>query len=66
VVVVGRRRSFNLSAVILLSVAFMDSPKLWLGVSVAATSSKLEKVGPGQRRVTARPEPIFSVRRDSK
>ena len=33
----------HLSAVILLSVAFIDSPKLWPGVSVAATSSKLEK-----------------------
>ena len=33
----------HLSAVILLSVAFIDSPKLWPGFSVAATSSKLEK-----------------------
>ena len=32
----------HLSAVILLSVAFIDSPKLWPWVSVAATSSKLE------------------------
>merc|ERR1711934_1127517 len=35
-----RDSSAHLSAVILLSVAFIDSPKLWPGVSVAATSSK--------------------------
>merc|ERR1711970_216247 len=54
----------HLSPVILLSVDFMLSPNSSPAFSVAATSSKLENVGPGHSKQMSTPLPTFSFLRD--